>query len=167
MGPQLYRCGNSSLSMPYKAIKSRFNGAATLSLRKLIYGVRHSSRTVALQWGRNFIVAETPLTATLGQVPGRSFNGAATLSLRKPSGARYATSLLPGLQWGRNFIVAETRPGAHESAKVCNASMGPQLYRCGNERDVVGAARQAVASMGPQLYRCGNHITRRRHSAAQ
>ena len=36
------------------------------------------------------------------------------------------------------------------------ASMGPQLYRCGNAETELSFARHALASMGPQLYRCGN-----------
>ena len=60
------------------------------------------------------------------------FNGAATLSLRKPGTA------------GRYAGLAQT------------ASMGPQLYRCGNAKPGVLLLRLLVASMGPQLYRCGN-----------
>ena len=87
----------------------------------------------------------------------QSFNGAATLSLRK----RYCSCA--GI------------------ADYGGASMGPQLYRCGNaighatvvepsvgfngaatlslrkrSRPSTGAALGRVASMGPQLYCCGN-----------
>ena len=63
-----------------------------------------------LQWGRNFIVAEMR-----ARVPARMcrfcrFNGAATLSLRKWIRAAYTVY-----------------HGTH-------ASMGPQLYRCGNSQ---------------------------------
>ena len=39
------------------------------------------------------------------------------------------------------------------------ASMGPQLYRCGNAfTDMKGWVDDTEASMGPQLYRCGNFV---------
>ena len=60
------------------------------------------------------------------------------------------------LQWGRNFIVAEMRLIACQRVDTGRASMGPQLYRCGNAADAAQGAGQACASMGPQLYRCGN-----------
>ena len=111
MGPQLYRCGNASQLQP------------------------EPGRACALQWGRNFIVAETAPPLQSCSPPWQRFNGAATLSLRKQSGPSDALQLrirLNGaatlslrklanavvsmtshvkLQWGRNFIVAETSPG--------------------------------------------------------
>ena len=36
------------------------------------------------------------------------------------------------------------------------ASMGPQLYRCGNTANRDSVVGDSWASMGPQLYRCGN-----------
>ena len=36
------------------------------------------------------------------------------------------------LQWGRNFIVAEIKQSRKLSKGCKLASMGPQLYRCGN-----------------------------------
>ena len=59
MGPQLYRCGNNAMKI----------------------AVQESKET--LQWGRNFIVAETAVQLWQGPAYGK-------------------------LQWGRNFIVAET-----------------------------------------------------------
>ena len=66
-----------------------------------------------LQWGRNFIVAE--------MAPG----GAWRLSVS-------------GLQWGCNFIVAEIIQGWTEREAEYRASMGPQLYRCGNQDRAAG-----------------------------
>ena len=63
--------------------------------------------THELQWGRNFIVAE---------IIGRE----------KTAVTRY------WLQWGRNFIVAETGQHGQTQERGSHASMGPQLYRCGN-----------------------------------
>ena len=42
------------------------------------------------------------------------------------------------------------------SRRITPASMGPQLYRCGNSACEQGHYPQSAASMGPQLYRCGN-----------
>ena len=86
----------------------RFNGAATLSLRKCSMRICSCRAGVTLQWGRNFIVAE------MDAVP-----------------VCLVISCL--LQWGRNFIVAEIGHNRHCHAGRVPASMGPQLYRCGNE----------------------------------
>ena len=132
MGPQLYRCGNWRLTRHWCSHGTRFNGAATLSLRKLpsafrtnfilrlasmgpqlyrcgnVSGDRKDSRGIWLQWGRNFIVAETRVFSRSRWSWTGGFNGAATLSLRKPASSAAAA--------GHGQV----------------ASMGPQLYRCGN-----------------------------------
>ena len=107
MGPQLYRCGNAASLAAATQADPCFNGAATLSLRKQFY--QH------LPW----------LAST-------SFNGAATLSLRKPVRDPFLFGVLLELQWGRNFIVAETLNNSLQKQINELASMGPQLYRCGN-----------------------------------
>ena len=184
MGPQLYRCGNADHKRATCERRCSFNGAATLSLRKSVPG--------------------------LGlRVPARGFNGAATLSLRKCSAMGYVCCLTIKLQWGRNFIVAEMSHTSCGSTRRCpsfngaatlslrkwrhrpqqglkrHASMGPQLYRCGNSQFPIDAPvvivllqwgrnfivaeiyriirpgrRRIPASMGPQLYRCGNRGNR-------
>ena len=68
----------------------------------------YDARKYALQWGRNFIVAEISLKTSAVHI-------------------RYAT-----LQWGRNFIVAEICAHNFDWGLPLHASMGPQLYRCGN-----------------------------------
>ena len=89
-------------------------------------------RVIGLQWGRNFIVAEIPNRAANRMSSRCRFNGAATLSLRKYRGTRGERGDLP------------------------QASMGPQLYRCGNQAPHPQEEARKLASMGPQLYRCGN-----------
>ena len=86
-----------------------------------------------LQWGRNYRCGNgSPiLGCTLQWGRNCCFNGAATLSLRK-------LRLL------------------HGSIVAIHASMGPQLYRCGNVQNQALPKRNMGASMGPQLYRCGN-----------
>ena len=107
------------------------NGAATLSLRKLADELRAQNFKYWLQWGRNFIVAETYF-------------------VDKHLG------VFALLQWGRNFIVAETKERIEAARKEVPASMGPQLYRCGNKGRKYKVRLLNMASMGPQLYRCGN-----------
>ena len=108
MGPQLYRCGNSRACRTLPHRRRCFNGAATLSLRKLESLGYAKADGGTLQWGRNFIVAETHGAGRRSAHQSSRFNGAATLSLRK-------------------------RPvGVQEMADGLAASMGPQLYRCGN-----------------------------------
>ena len=103
----------------------------------------------ALQWGRNFIVAETSRPGRNPQTRRTRFNGAATLSLRKPINASLFAVKYCSLQWGRNFIVAETRPSRNIAAKQFSASMGPQLYRCGNLcADLVPQVRRGALQWG-------------------
>ena len=131
MGPQLYRCGNLSVAVwlaAGTALQWGRNFIVAETWKAPIIGVYGS---LMLQWGRNFIVAETRQPwRLLGQTEG-SFNGAATLSLRKRQ-VRIGNYNNYKLQWGRNFIVAETGDEEEEKPTHCIASMGPQLYRCGN-----------------------------------
>ena len=82
MRPQLYRCGNSAINRLPFSCHVRFNGAATLSLRKSMIIITEIMFRIVLQWGRNFIVAEMDLL-------------------------RADRVFFDSLQWGRNFIVAE------------------------------------------------------------
>ena len=159
----------------------RFNGAATLSLRKLMDSVDPPSKWVTLQWGRNFIVAEICKWRSAVTLTPTSFNGAATLSLWKFQQIGNRCWFCHELQRGRNFIVAEMVDSLMPSSTQHLASMGPQLYRCGNHAPRPaypwyswcfngaatlslrkfgccwsGCIRPYQASMGPQLYRCGN-----------
>ena len=77
-----------------------FNGAVTSSLRKVIKDVDKMTREQMLQWGRNFIVTESP----------------------QPNPARVGMILL---QWGRNFIVTERPHADRHEQTVTDASMGP------------------------------------------
>ena len=109
MGPQLCSCGNGlywrsdprtsarfngaatlQLRKPgHEAVRLRsrwlgFNGAATLQLRKHQPLVTYDPARLALQWGRNFAVAETGKSMSSSRkCTNPSFNGAATLQLRK------------------------------------------------------------------------------------
>ena len=109
-----------------------FNGAATLSLRKCEEFQQQTSTYKALQWGRSFIVAEMRPRTRRPQRTSSGFNGAATLSLRKCRGGSHGPFFPLPLQWGRNFIVAEISRSSFSVDVNCRASMGPQLYHCGN-----------------------------------
>ena len=181
MGPQLYRCGNSpcasgtprrsgcfngaaTLSLRKRGPRSRrssghtcFNGAATLSLRKQPPGAPTVLTDAMLQWGRNFIVAETmvglgdDVTEALASMGPQLYRCGNTRHLRRSWGGSFR------LQWGRNFIVAET---LHVQMAQ---STGMALLQWGRNFIVAetGRLQRTVweprhASMGPQLYRCGN-----------
>ena len=87
-----------------------------------------------------------------------SFNGAATLSLRKPSAWRLGRLSTTGRFNGAATLSLRKRPGGICPVDNGKASMGPQLYRCGNLEKIQKGYYPVLASMGPQLYRCGNSI---------
>ena len=92
---------------PRRRRPSRFNGAATLQLRKPSSVGQLAGFGGVLQWGRNFAVAETHSRGVRRRMPS-------------------------SLQWGRNFAVAETAPPRQVAPPRQAASMGPQLCSCGN-----------------------------------
>ena len=106
MEPQLYRCGNGGCPPGRGPPWDRFNGAATLSLRKfavgvLVPGALHASMEPQLYRCGNLIQT----AGVYVHIP--CFNGAATLSLRKSYVAQDIAYPHTWLQWSRNFIVAE------------------------------------------------------------
>ena len=115
MGPQLYRCGNPPDRRLLLVSPPGFNGAATLSLRKQSMLDQKNLGIFTLQWGRNFIVAETGQTHQHLTWQRLSPNGAATLSLRKQRIRIISMWTARLLQGGRNFIVAETPKLTHSS----------------------------------------------------
>ena len=133
MGPQLYRCGNVGRACPTTRICIMLQWGRNFIVAETLITCTHDNpEQTMLQWGLNFIVAETHLCGV------------------------DAIRRVDWLQWGRNFIVAETWILSAGSLKHRFASMGPQLYRCGNSAvNRCGLCRRR-ASMGPQLYRCGN-----------
>ena len=189
MGPQLYRCGNLPQDNPIRRVTLLQWGRNFIVAEILPYFTR-SKFVWALQWGRNFIVAEIWQCRHHQWFRCRSFNGAATLSLRKyvkeytfkPSSIGFngaatlslrkcaGQAIRPTggctLQWGRNFIVAEIGERCQGPGSCRTASMGPQLYRCGNLPPQPAYFYAVDASMGPQLYRCGNVVSSLSHANA-
>ena len=111
-----------------------FNGAATLSLRK-------SEQATAKAAGSH------------------SFNGAATLSLRKSAEIWWRYGMLNLLQWGRNFIVAEISSEHKCKNLFCLLQWGRNFIVAEIAGCVCRVCQVRLASMGPQLYRCGNIIS--------
>ena len=132
MGPQLYRCGNEKKARYAVYTKERLQWGRNFIVAEIIHILIHLIASLyRLQWGRNFIVAEMPYLAryTSGNKSlqwGRNF-----IVAEMPYLARY-TSGNKSLQWGRNFIVAEISTDSSVPHAEYQASMGPQLYRCGN-----------------------------------
>ena len=107
MGPQLYRCGNSEVGGDGEA-------------------------PVGASMGPQLYRCGNPAHGRRDNPPKHRFNGAATLSLRKFDIPQPRTTCIRVLQWGRNFIVAEISHPVLRRLQPNDASMGPQLYRCGN-----------------------------------
>ena len=135
MGPQLYRCGNE----PYLAAYTSGNRSLQWGRNFIVAEIfKHSltvSLTLRLQWGRNFIVAEMLKNAL------RFFTWAS-------------------LQWGRNFIVAEMPQPLQGCSHTPSFNGAATLSLRKSVPDSVHDDRGGPASMGPQLYRCGNETWR-------
>ena len=136
MGPQHTRCGKRVRRAAQEDAVSRFNGAATYSLRKAAACLSASARR-------------------------RGFNGAATYSLRKVREEFDSGDVMTQLQWGRNILVAESCSRPYSRNSRTRASMGPQHTRCGKPGGEDVHAGDNPASMGPQHTRCGKlHLQR-------
>ena len=133
-----------------------FNGAATLSLRKFVRPASSFQRSWMLQWGRNFIVAEMCIRVQPPWLRLVRFNGAATLSLRKYPVNREIGTLICQLQWGRNFIVAEIWDASRPCYTGGRLQWGRNFIVAEIFINSGGPDQLMTASMGPQLYRCGN-----------
>ena len=107
MGPQLHRCGKRGPAHAMYSILTCFNGAATSSLRKAGDAVAMLVQTGMLQWGRNFIVAESHSLRVNGD-NADSLQWGRNFIVAESTAESSMTSSGTGLQWGRNFIVAES-----------------------------------------------------------
>ena len=131
MGPQLYRCGNFKARKEAAVNILASMGPQLYRCGNVVDKTSEDMEFAALQWGRNFIVAE--------------------MSWDYPTCVGVVlASMRPQLYRCGNSAVAGVR------ATNTSASMRPQLYRCGNICGTCGSRSYRPASMGPQLYRCGN-----------
>ena len=127
-----------------------------MQLRKQSSAIPSLILAIALQWGRNFAVAETGGRRSDGGRTGR-FNGAATLQLRKPDPVRRHCAPPPHASMGPQLCSCGNGYSMTQHRNTTQASMGPQLCSCGNLGTAAeDAADPKVASMGPQLCSCGN-----------
>ena len=107
MGPQLYRCGNEMAHPETAPNVLRFNGAATLSLRKSTPWHDRNEAQFELQWGRNFIVAEIACHVCQDVLRSEASMGPQLYRCGNALTDGTTTGNIELLQWGRNFIVAE------------------------------------------------------------
>ena len=160
MGPQLYRCGNLNPRGIREGVFCPLQWGRNFIVAEIRLLSPRIFSTLWLQWGRNFIVAEMlPVLAT----PGNGLPASMGPQLYRCGNMTHdpdGTCRECGLQWGRNFIVAEI---SFFDAPLCQA---PWLQWGRNfivaEIMVVRGPKTTVllASMGPQLYRCGNEPLR-------
>ena len=132
MGPQLYSCGNTESEANDYCLEHPLQWGHNFTVAEISMFQASKPSSSPLQWGHNFTVAEI-CNRGIRQADWKGgFNGATTLQLRKSAGAK--NWLLPGelLQWGHNFTVAEMPIVRIENYTHTQASMGPQLYSCGN-----------------------------------
>ena len=156
MGPQLYRCGNT-----HCRIFCRRYLLASMGPQLYRCGNSHSFSVIlrhmaVLQWGRNFIVAEILAAPPLLSWRHVRFNGAATLSLRKSMVYYGSINGTTSFNGAATLSLRKSIRRLLALVAALAASMGPQLYRCGNWRFKLQTVTRHLASMGPQLYRCGN-----------
>ena len=157
MGPQLYRCGNLNEQRNSKVRYLRFNGAATLSLRKFCSLLYTQSSHIPLQWGRNFIVAEMRNLLSLARGVTLASMGPQLYRCGNPLPLIEVAKKWDMLQWGRNFIVAEIRPFRRTRQRARRSFNGAATLSLRKSGSATGEHRgSGTASMGPQLYRCGN-----------
>ena len=134
MGPQLYRCGNLANQYVLVPPVVASMGPQLYRCGNVDFPWKKSDIELTLQWGRNFIVAEIR-PATLNAVsPDGSFNGAATLSLRKSCQPVCSCTACCRFNGAATSSLRKCRLLVEEVGHRVDASMGPQLYRCGNSR---------------------------------
>ena len=186
MGPQPFGCGRRRKGPLGSQYHSRFNGAATFRLRKVLTQFRCKDLSYQLQWGRNLSVAEGSRPAALFLFHPTRFNGAATFRLRKAELGHQVVDD-PAASMGPQPFGCGRRITARPSPPVPHASMGPQPFGCGRAvrsiwrpsglrlqwgRNLSVAEGPVVArgghlpdaSMGPQPFGCGRTTTTKKKS---
>ena len=111
-----------------------------------------------LQWGHNFTVVEIAVDAWMFSPGHAGFNGATTLQLWKLKFFGFFRVLSSWLQWGHNFTVVEISIKRGGSFRWTFASMGPQLYSCGNDTTEYDSNMSDLSFNGAttlQLWKCG------------
>ena len=130
MGPRLFRRGNDN--------RAGFVG-----------------RILLLQWGHVFSDVEISdlrpdVRAAQGLQWGHVFSDVEMIE------TRYLSKKDLRLQWGHVFSDVEIKRHIQPPAVISEASMGPRLFRRGNDYKAAASKSNIKASMGPRLFRRGN-----------
>ena len=118
--------------------------------------------TYSLQWGRNFIVAEMYSATSPVIIEFRLLQWGRNFIVAEMYVKAAMANPNQTLQWGRNFIVAEIRLGGRHKKSDGLLQWGRNFIVAEIGLSWMGFLCSSVASMGPQLYRCGNYRRTRR-----
>ena len=155
MEPQLFSCGLLIMSVRTRSGDIMPSMEPQLFSCGLFIASLSSNRAWALQWSRNFSVADC------GENVGNAFTG------QKPSMEPQLFSCglwkvrlsvigaFPDLQWSRNFSVADWITLPSYGVITFGPSMEPQLFSCGLLSLCLFLFLNSVPSMEPQLFSCG------------
>ena len=131
MGPQLFSCGNASSPAPCACPCAASMGPQLFSCGNL-GGFGSRQHAIAASMGPQLFSCGNRHCLPWMKCAPRCFNGAAAFQLRKYTiMARIALADIP-LQWGRSFSAAEIDTPTAAPTLANQASMGPQLFSCGN-----------------------------------
>ena len=111
----------------------RFNGAATLSLRRPTSGFCFTIGFINASMGPQLYRCGDRIWALVLKGRQKGFNGAATLSLRRLLCRRIFSHLTDSFNGAATLSLRRLGGGCDRSRAFSHASMGPQLYRCGDD----------------------------------
>ena len=156
MGPQLYRCGNQSLIDGLETPHTLLQWGRNFIVAEMPILAAMGLGGLSLQWGRNFIVAEIRGFKTRSFEAVLASMGPQLYRCGNQEIAKDQDIIKALLQWGRNFIVAEIGMTKKFTCKGCKLQWGRNFIVAEIYQFLFRTYRNLSASMGPQLYRCGN-----------
>ena len=130
MEPQLFSCGLLKILPTPQSVVTCFNGAATFQLRIAVCELIDKSSLVALQWSRNFSVADCK-TVKANLTTAKEASMEPQLFSCGLMFAYFVGGYYFMLQWSRNFSVADCQWRYSGRVEIGMASMEPQLFSCG------------------------------------
>ncbi len=144
--------------LPWSFEAARFNGATSFQTWKLYAALGDvAQKTLALQWGHVFSDVET--IELVGDAKAKdSLQWGHVFSDVETTGVDLRVIRNEELQWGHVFSDVETVYLCVFFSLDLRASMGPRLFRRGNQGRKMGRIFFSPASMGPRLFRRGNKI---------
>ncbi len=111
-----------------------------------------------LQWGRDRLIAEMTTCTNYRLARGRASMGPRSTDRGNTYPLAAWTSRLPRLQWGRDRLIAEISPAESTSRITWDASMGPRSTDRGNPGPFLPLRERQKASMGPRSTDRGNGL---------